>query len=87
MATVRFDDYRKLAGGWYSYEIVCRWGEKIIERYRILSVEVNVPIKFSPLKIIEQRPYVYPQDLKNGKDVREEERLREIIRLLEDKYQ
>ncbi|MEA2040149.1 MAG: hypothetical protein U9N82_10020 [Thermodesulfobacteriota bacterium] len=46
-----------------------------------------MPIKFSPLKIIEQRPHVYPQDLKNGKDVREEERLKEIIRLLEDKYQ
>jgi len=87
MATVRFDDYRKLAGGWYSYKIVYRLGEEIIEHYRILSVEVNVPIKFSPLKIIEQRPPVYPQDLKNGEDVREEERLREIIRLLEDKYQ
>lgn len=87
MATVRFDDYRKLAGGWYPYEIVYLLGEEIIERYRIISVEVNVPIKFQPLKTIEQRPHVYPQDLTNGKDVREEERLREIIRLLEDKYQ
>ncbi len=86
IATVRFDDYRKLEEGWYAYKIVCRWGKEITERYRILSVEVNVPIKFSPLKIIEQRPQAFPQDHKNGKNLHEEERLREIIRLLEDKY-
>ncbi len=74
--TVRFDDYRKVAEGWYPYEIAIFAGEDLEERYFITDLQANIPVDSS---FFERR--------KKHKKTPDDDRLREIIDLLKDKYQ
>jgi hypothetical protein len=86
MLTVQFDDYRKLPEGWYPHQISYMAGKDISARYFIIDVQVNVPVDSSLMRSIREltRP---PQGLGNGKELHDEERLREVIKLLKEKYQ
>jgi hypothetical protein len=45
--TVRFDDYREVAGGWYPYKIEIFTGENLEECYFAMDLQVNTPIDSS----------------------------------------
>ena len=74
--TVRFDDYRKVAEGWYPYEIAIFAGEDLDERYFVTDLQANIPVDSS---LFERR--------EEHKKPPDEDRLREIIDLLKEKYQ
>lgn len=85
IVTVRFEDYRKLAKGWYPYQITYSVGKDILERYSVIDLQVNVPIEPS---IFEDRgDGARPvRDFEDSQGETDENRLREIIRLLKEKY-
>ncbi len=74
--TVRFDDYRKVAEGWYPYEIAIFAGEDLEERYFVTDLQANIPV--DPSFFERREEHQKPPD---------EERLREVIDLLKEKYQ
>lgn len=87
MITIRFDDYRKNAGGWYPYEITLAVGEIAEYRRFVLECQVNVPlgdVVFSrltaahapPPKVMTEEEPPSPAD----------EPLKEIIELFKKKY-
>ena len=83
--TVRFDDYRELPFGWYPYEITYSLDQRILERYLVVDLQVNRPIEPS----FFTRPLERPEKAAEPEDTRavsEEDRLEEVIRLLEEKY-
>ena len=45
IVTVRFEEYKKFAEGWYPYQISYSVGEDILERYSVIDLQVNVPIE------------------------------------------
>jgi hypothetical protein len=85
IVTVRFDDYRKLTQGWYPYEISYVAGKEVGARYGILDLQINVPVETSEYKTGGEET-VSPQGPGSEQEPLEEERLREIIRLLKEKY-
>ena len=85
MVTVRFDEYRKLANGWYPYQITYAVGENILERYLVDDLQVNVPV--APSFFEDRGPGARPvKDFEYSEGEADESRLRGIIRLLEEKY-
>ncbi|MFH1242209.1 MAG: hypothetical protein V1689_07580 [Pseudomonadota bacterium] len=44
MVKVRYDDYRKVEGGWYPFKITCSIGEETLEHYFVLDLQINVPV-------------------------------------------
>ncbi len=44
MVKVRYDDYRKVEGGWYPFKITCSIGEETLEQYSVLDLQINVPV-------------------------------------------
>ena len=87
MATVHFGDYQEIGKGWYPYEITYSLDDESLERYSIVDFEVNTPIDPPLSEITYQKP-VFPPDLENpeGLNGEDDERLREMIELLKDKY-
>ncbi len=83
--TVRFDDYRKTAEGWYPYKIVYFGGKNIEEHYFVIDLQANVPNVFPISRIGREGPN-QTQELKRRQDSPEDERLREVIKALEEKY-
>ena len=86
IVTVRFEEYKKLAEGWYPHEITYSVGEEILERYSIIDLQVNVPIEQAVFEDrgAGARPL---RDFEYNQDEADENRLRDIIRLLKEKYQ
>jgi hypothetical protein len=86
IVTVRFDEYKKLAEGWYPYQITYSVGEDILERYSVIDLQVNVPIE--PSVFEDRGAGARPvRDFEYSQDEANEKRLRDIIRLLKEKYQ
>ena len=85
MATVRFDNYRQVDSGWYPYEIDYSVETERVERYFVLSIIVNPTIKTSFFRITTEKTGI-PQKPENDQDVQQEDRLKEVIRLLKEKY-
>ncbi len=83
--TVRFDDYRKTAEGWYPYKIVCFIGEKIEESCFVNDLKANLPIVF-PVSGTHKRDPNQIQGIERRQESPEEKRLRETIKALETKY-
>jgi hypothetical protein len=73
--TVRFDDYREVAEGWYPYEISLFAGEDLEERYFVTDLQANIPVDSS---FFERR-----EEHQKSTD---EDRLREVIDFLKEKY-
>ena len=86
MVTVRFQDYRKQDEGWYPFEITYDLGDKIREQYTVQSFQSNEPVDPSLLQTLDIKPYQSHVPEKGLSDV-EEERLRDIIKAFEEKYQ
>ncbi len=86
IVTVRFEEYKKLAEGWYPYQITYSVGEDILERYSVIDLQINVPIEPSVFEDRGEgaRPL---RDFESSQDEANENRLRDIIRLLKEKYQ
>ena len=83
--TVRFHDYRKMAKGWYPYKIVCFVGEKIEGSYFVNDLKANVPIVF-PVSETRKGGPKPTQMLERRQGSTEDERLKEVIKILEEKY-
>ncbi len=87
MVTVRFGDYQKIGKGWYPYEITYSSDDETLERYSIVDLQVNATVE-PPLSEITFQRTPPPHDLGDSEDLNgEDERLREMIELLKDKYQ
>jgi len=86
MVTVKFSDYRELAEGWYPYEISYVAGEKFVERYSVLTLNVNEPIEYPLARMPRENPGRRVEDIQWGSGTVEEEHLREIIEVLKAKY-
>jgi len=86
IVTVRFEEYKELAKGWYPYQITYSVGEDILERYSVIDLQVNVPIE--PSVFEDRGAGARPvKDFEYSQDEAKENRLRDIIRLLKEKYQ
>ena len=86
LVTVRFKDYRKSDVGWYPYEIEYELEGAPVKVYYILNLTANAPIETSFFeRKVEQSPApVRPSPTQGQPD---DERLEEIMRKLEKKYQ
>jgi hypothetical protein len=83
--TVRFEAYRKLEQGWYPFETTYSYGDEIMEKYTILTLEPNVPVHGSLFEI----PAIKPDPgkiLYKDQETTHEERLKQHIRTFEEKY-
>ena len=86
MVIVHFQDYREQDDKWFPFEITYATGDKIKEKYTIQSLESNIPVDSSTLKTFQIMPAPEQEEkpiLSNDED----ERLRNIIRAFEEKYQ
>ncbi|MGD9039706.1 MAG: hypothetical protein PVH82_08735 [Desulfobacteraceae bacterium] len=84
--TVQFKDYKKMEEGWYPFEIIYTDGQGFKEIYTIHTLKANVPID-PALFVMPKREFAPEQVSEPGEVPAEEERLREIIRKFEEKYQ
>jgi len=83
--TVRFDNFKEVDSGWYPHTIDYTAGEGQAERFIVLNVRVNPPVETSVFQTAAEGsgPTGKPGNARNGK---EEDRLKEVIRLLREKY-
>ena len=79
--SIRFEDYREIAGGWYPFKIVYLAGEKVDEQYIVVDLQANMPLSSSLFdqEAVEGKPQ------ENDATV-DDEHLREAIKALKDKY-
>lgn len=84
--TVQFKDYRKMDEGWYPFVITYSDGKALKEDYTIHTLQANVPID-PALFVMPKRESVSDQASELGQVPPEEERLREVIKKFEEKYQ
>ncbi len=84
--TVQFKDYRKMDEGWYPFQITYSDGKVLKEDYTIHTLQANVPID-PALFVMPMRESVSDQASEPGQVPPEEERLREVIKKFEEKYQ
>jgi hypothetical protein len=84
--TVRFKDYKKMEEGWYPFEIIYTDGSAFKEIYTIHTLKANVPID-PALFVMPKREFPAEQVSEPDQVPAEEERLREIIKKFEEKYQ
>ena len=85
LAIVRFDNYTRVDSGWYPYEIDYSVKKERVERYFVLNIRVNPPIETSFFRTTTEKTGI-PQKPENDQDGQQEERLKEVIRLLKEKY-
>ncbi len=85
LAIVRFDNYAQVDSGWYPYEIDYSVEKERVERYFVLNIRVNPPIEASFFRFTAKKPRI-PQRPENDQDGQQEERLREVIKVLKEKY-
>ena len=85
LAVVRFDNYKKVDSGWYPYAIDYFVKNERTERYFVLNLRVNPPIETSFFESRTEKAGV-PQTSGTDREEQEEERLKEVIRLLKEKY-
>ena len=71
--------------GWYPYEIDYSVKKERVERYFVLNIRVNSPIEASFFGTTAEKTGI-PQKPENDQDGQQEERLKEVIRLLKEKY-
>jgi hypothetical protein len=83
--TVRFDDYRQVDGGWYPHEVTLYAGENFEEQCIVTELEVNPPIGISFFEDHKERIRT-PTESKTSHEAPEEERLKQVIELLKEKY-
>ena len=83
--TVLFNDYRKVAEGWYPFETAIFTEEEVEERCFVTDLVVNTPLESSLFDQYEER---LPRPLDSEKETQapEEGRLKEIIEFLKEKY-
>ena len=84
--TVQFNDYKKMDEGWYPFQIIYSDGKALKEDYTIHTLQANVPID-PALFVMPRRESVSDQASEPGQVPPEEERLREVIKKFEEKYQ
>lgn len=82
---VRFTDYRQLEQGWYPFEIIYSSSREVKETYLVETLKVNVPIDPSFFLSSEKEPAAGGEIEKGGSPT-DEERLRRVIKTIEEKY-
>ncbi len=85
VVTVRFEDYREFEGGWYPYKITYGFGKETEIRYSIISLEANMPVPY-PLTEISGETERFSHKGGRGHGTVEDGHLKEVIRLLKEKY-
>lgn len=84
--TVRFKDYKKMDEGWYPFQITYSDGKGLEEDYTVHTLKANVPID-PAVFVMPKKGSLWDQASEPGQVPPEEERLREIIKKFEEKYQ
>jgi len=79
LVKVTFRDYRQVDLGWYPFEILCASENGWAERYRIESIQVNVPVQPSLFRQAQEAPR--PEE-----SPARDERIDRIIKTFERKY-
>lgn len=92
LVKVMFRDYRKLEKAWYPYEISCSLGADFHKTCTALDLKVNLPVTKTLSNVPGAEPSPPPQSPAAGApdnyfDPSEKERLRNILRAFEEKYQ
>ena len=83
--TVRFRDYRQVDTFWYPFEIVYSYDFEPREIYTIIDFMPNVPV--NPSVLSSPGPEASPENGGEAKrGLTDEERLREVIKKMEEKY-
>jgi len=85
LAIVRFDNYKQVDSGWYPYEIDYSVENERVERYFVLNISVNPPIEDFFFRNATERIGI-PQRPANDQHGQQDERLKEVIRVLKEKY-
>lgn len=75
---VSFQDFRQVDQGWYPFEILCRSDAGWSERYKVLSIQVNVP--YQPSLFLPPQTKDRPPESSSS-----DEKIDEIIRSFEQK--
>jgi len=92
LVKVRFRDYRKLEKAWYPFEIFCSRGTGFRRTCMVLDLKVNVPVTeiLSNVPGAESSPPPQVPPAKTPEenfDPPEKNRLKNILKAFEDKYQ
>jgi hypothetical protein len=77
--SVIFRDYRQVDKGWYPFEILCRSELGWAERYKVQSIQVNVPVEPSLF-------YRSQAESRPAGDLNNEEKIDAVIKAFEQKY-
>jgi len=85
LINVRFTDYRQFEQGWYPFEIIYSSSRVVKETYLVEALKVNVPID-PALFLSKERAPAAGEETEKGGGPTEEERLRRVIRTIEEKY-
>ena len=73
LISVRFQEYQKESKGWYPFEIIYSAGENLVERYRIQTIEFNVPVDSTALQQFSELEI--PEEMTDDQELEEEEKL------------
>ena len=79
--SIRFQDYREIAGGWYPFKISYLEDEKVDEQYLVLDLQANMPLSPSLF-----RQEAVEEKLRENDAAVDDEHLSEAIKALKDKY-
>ncbi|MBW2022546.1 MAG: hypothetical protein JRI51_06715 [Deltaproteobacteria bacterium] len=83
--TVRFEEYRRVGEGWYPYRITCETDLGQKHQYVIQEIRPNMPIEASVFKPAKNtRVNLPPKPSRHDLD---ENKVKDVIRILEEKYQ
>ena len=85
--TIKFKDYRELDKGWFPFEIIYSLDDKELETYSIQTIEANIPI--DPSRFLSEKESGIPDSrTKNGNPSEiEGDRLKQIIKSFDEKYE
>lgn len=84
--TIEFKDYRELDKGWFPFEIIYSVGDSILETYSIQTIEANVSIDPSLFLSKEESGSPDSRMKKENPSETEGDRLKQIIKSFEEKY-
>jgi hypothetical protein len=87
MVELRFEDYGEVAQGWYPHKVTYLIGDKINEQQFVQKLDVNVSIDPSVFEPSKGENVGTPSSLKKDEESPDDKRIREIIKLLREKYQ
>jgi len=85
LLTVRFEDFRRAAEGWYPHRISLLRAREILEQSLIRELALSGPLEATLFEKPEEASSP-PRNMKDDQAQPQKEGLREMLRFLKDKY-